>query len=249
MGFPGASGARLRRLALAGLPILPTWLILKAISKETPIMTIPTLLRQSEAGQGGGLYVPVALPEGIDPAALSSVVEAIEKAMVVLAHARQEEVIARADRIAELATGLLEPSAELLEDRVYRMRTLQQVFAEGDWLTSDQLHALQADPPKSTSQPASDWKRRGRIFGVSRGGREYFASYQFDAMYEPLPVIRDALRAFGNVADSWVLAAWFHYPNAWILGPDGAPVAPKDALDRRDDLIRAAQRRIDSYVA
>ncbi len=202
-----------------------------------------------DAGHVSALSVPVSMPYDIDPAAVPSMVEAIEKALVVLVHARQGDVIVRADHLAELASGLLEPSSELLEDRVHRMHTMRQVFAEGDWLTSEQLHALQADPPKSKSQPASDWKRRGRIFGVSRGGREYFARYQFDAMYEPLPVIRDVLKAFGDVADSWALAAWFHYPNAWIAGPDGAPIAPKDALDRHADLIGAAQRRSNSYVA
>lgn len=155
----------------------------------------------ADAGHGSVLSVPVSMPEGIDPAAVSSVVEAIEKALVVLVQARQGDVIVRADHLAELASGLLEPSSELLEDRVQRMRTMRQVFAEGDWLTSDQLHALQADPPKSKSQPAGDWKRRGRIFGISRGGREHFARCQFDAMYEPLPVIRDVLKAFGDVAD------------------------------------------------
>jgi hypothetical protein len=177
------------------------------------------------------------------------VVQAVEKALAVLVHARQEDVIARADRLAEIATGLLEPSSELLEDRLQRMHTLRQVFSEGDWLTSEQLNALQDNPPKSKSQPASDWKRRGRIYSVSRGGREYFARYQFDAMYEPLPVIRDVLEAFGEVADPWVLAAWFHYPNGWIVGADGAPMAPRDALDRRDDVVRAALKRRTSYVA
>jgi hypothetical protein len=212
-------------------------------------MTAEALLSRPDAAEGAARSVPVTVPDEVDPAALPSVVKAIEKALAVLVQARQGEVIARADQIAELATGLLEPSSELLEDRVQRMLTLRQVFAEGDWLTAEQLNVLQADPPRSKSQPASDWKRRGRIFSISRGGREYFARYQFDAMYEPLPVIREVLKAFGSVADPWVLAAWFHYPNAWIAGADGAPVAPKDALDRRDDLIRAAQRRSDSYVA
>lgn len=219
------------------------------IAIEVPSMTAEALHLRADAEHAGPLRVPVTMPEDMDPAAVSSVVEAIEKALVVMVHARQEDMVARADQLAELATGLLEPSSELLEDRVRRMGTLRQVLAEGDWLTADQLNTLQADSPRSRSQPASDWKRRGRIFGVSRGGREYFARYQFDAMYEPLPVIRDVLKAFGEVADPWVLAAWFHYPNAWIAGPDGAPVAPKDALDRRDDLIRAARRRLDSYIA
>jgi hypothetical protein len=196
-----------------------------------------------------GLSVPVVVPPDTDPAAVSSVVQAIEKALAVLVHAQQGELIVRADHLAEVATGLLEPSSELLEDRVQRMHTLRQVFADGDWLSSEQLNTLQAVPPKSKSQPASDWKRRGRIYSVGRGGREYFARYQFDAMYEPLPVVREVLEAFGEVADPWVLAAWFHYPNAWIVDADGAPVAPKDALDRRDVVVRAAQRRRTSYVA
>src|SRR6218665_1538305 len=239
------------------LPILTTSDILMAISQKEPLMAVQTLPRPFDAGHGGAVYVPVAIPEDIDPAEVSSLVEAIQKAMVVLTHGRQGDVTTRADRIAELASGLLEPSQELLEDRVHRMQTLHQVFATGDWLTSDQLHALQADPPKSKSQPASDWKRRGGgvgrggggFLGVGGGGGEYFARYQFDAMYEPLPVIRDVLKEFGDVADAWVLAAWFHFPNGWIVDPNGAPVAPKDALDRRDDLIRAARRRNDSYVA
>jgi hypothetical protein len=206
-------------------------------------------LTRLTAAERDGLWVPVAVPRDTDPAAVSSVVHAIEKALEVVAHAGQEDVIDRADRLAEIATGLLEPSSELLEDRVQRMRTLRQVFSEGDWLTSEQLNTLQESPPRSKSQPASDWKRRGRVFGISRGGREYFARYQFDAMYEPLAVVRDVLEAFGEVADPWTLAAWFHYPNAWIVGPDGAPVAPKDALDRRDDVIRAATQRRSSYVA
>lgn len=68
-------------------------------------------------------------------------------------------------------------------------------------------------------------------------------------MYEPLLVIREVLEAFGDVADPWMLAAWFHYPNAWIAGVDGAPVAPKDALDRHDDVVLAARKRRTSYVA
>lgn len=212
-------------------------------------MAAETLRFQAEAKHGSALRIPVSIPEDTDPAAVSSVVEAVEKALAVLVHARQGGVIADADRLAEIAGGLIEPSSELLEDRVHRMRTLRQVFGEGDWLSSEQLNALQVAPPKSKSQPASDWKRRGRIYGVSHGGREYFARYQFDAMFEPLPVIRDVLNAFGEVADPWVLAAWFHYPNAWIIGADGAPMAPKDALDRRDDVVRAAERRRTSYAA
>lgn len=175
------------------------------------------------------------------PNEVSSAVQAIDKALAKLMHAREGEVIAHADHVAEIAAGPL-------EDRVHRMRTLRQVFTEGDWLTSEQLNSLQDVAPMRKSQPASDWKRRGCIFSVSRGGREYFARYQFDAMYAPLPVIHEILEAFGDAADPWTLAAWFHYPNAWIAGADSAPMAPKDALDRREDVVQAALKRRTSYI-
>ena len=71
----------------------------------------------------------------------------------------------------------------------------------------------------------------------------------------PLPIIKDLLKAFGEVADPWVLAAWFHFPNAWIARPGGAgrvrrtPMAPKDALDQREAVLNAAAQRQASYVA
>ena len=217
------------------------------------IMNLAILPEGAHARQSKGTMVlPVSIPMDADPVAISSMVAAIEKAFVVLVAASQASVIERADRLAELATGLLEPNAELLEDRVHRMRTVQQVYAEGDWLTAEQLNALQSEPPANTSHPASDWKRRGRIFSVNYGGKEYFARYQFDALYQPLPIIKDILRAFGGVADPWTLAAWFHFPNGWIArrGASGmVALAPKDALDHRDAVLNAAAQRHASYVA
>lgn len=132
------------------------------------------------------------------------------------------------------------------------MRTVRRVFAEGDWLTAEQIDALQAAPPANKAYPASDWKRRARIFSVNYGGKEYFARHQFDALYQPLPVIKDILKAFGGVAAPWVLAAWCHFPNGWIARPGhagGVPVAPRDALDQRKAVLNAAAQRQASYVA
>ena len=56
-------------------------------------------------------------------------------------------------------------------------------------------------------------------------------------MYQPLAVVKKVLKAFSPVADPWLLAAWFRFPNGWLAGADGRPLAPKDALDRRDALI------------
>jgi len=197
----------------------------------------------------GDLILPVNLPSGIDPAVLPSMIAAIEKAFVVMAGAG---VLERADRLAELAAGFVEPSLELVEERVHRMRTIHEVFGDGEWLTAEQLNALQASPPANKAHPAADWKRRGRIFSVNYRGKEYFPRYEFDALYQPLAIIKDVLAAFGEVADPWTLAAWFHFPSPWLVRRDerGATnVAPKDALDRRDDVVRAAVKRLSSYAA
>jgi hypothetical protein len=202
------------------------------------------------------IAMPVIIPKDADPAAVSSMVEAVEKALAVLVSTGQASVIERADALAELATGMLEPTLELVEERMHRMKTIRQVFQDSEWLTAEQINALQTDPPANKSHPASDWKRRGRIFSVNRGGKEYFARYQFDGLYQPLPIIKDILKAFGEVADPWVLASWFHFPNGWISKADrpGANpavqlAAPKDALDRRGVVLNAAAQRRTSYVA
>ena len=146
----------------------------------------------SMQGVAHPMVLPVSIPKDADPAAVSSMVEALEKAFVVLVGTGQTSVLVRADRLAEFATGMLEPSVELVEDRVRRMKTVQQVFAEGDWIGAEQINALQAVPPANKSHPASDWKRRGRIFSVNYGGKEYFPRYLFDALYQPLPIIKDS---------------------------------------------------------
>lgn len=133
-----------------------------------------------------------------------------------------------------------------------RMSTIKTILAEGEWLTAEQLNALQPEPPAQKSQPASNWKRDGRIYSVNHGGREYFARYQFDGAYQPLPVIKDILQAFGPAVDSWKIAAWFCFPNGWVSKPGTAgqePVAPQDALDRRDAVLNAAAKHHSSYVA
>lgn len=197
----------------------------------------------------GRVLVPVALDGGVDPAVLGSYGDALERAVAVAVRTGQSGLLERADRLAEVIGGSVEPNVALLEDRLHRLKTMRAVFEQGDWLTTEQLRDLQPVPPASPSLPASDWKRRGRIYGVSYRGRELYARYQFDEMYQPLAVVKEVLKAFGPVADPWLLAAWFHFPNGWLAGPDGRPMAPKDALDCRDALLAAAARRQGSYVA
>jgi hypothetical protein len=207
-----------------------------------------------EGSEGRYVQFSVPLPAGVNPAVAESFRASFERAARLMFSTpdASQDVIERADEIVRLVTRLVEPSDELLFERQQRMATMRAVFESGDWLTSEQINALQQTPPGSKSQPASDWKRRGRIYSVNVNGREYFAAYQFDALCQPLPIIREILAALGSVADTWKIAAWFHAPNGWIAtqGPgDPRPVAPRDALDRPDDVLAAARRHHGSYSA
>lgn len=65
-------------------------------------------------------------------------------------------------------------------------------------------------------------------------------------------MIGDVLAAFGPVTDTWQIAAWFHYPNGRIVEPTDKgikPIAPKDALDRYSDLMKALENRKGTYVS
>nr|WP_284700966.1 hypothetical protein [Robbsia betulipollinis] len=184
------------------------------------------------------------MPSGLNPALAASLQSGVEQAIHALGTDINVGVLPRADELAKLISGLTQPNGGLIDERALRQKTMRAVFDDGEWLTADTINSLQASPPANKSFPASDWKRRGRVFALSFDGKEYFARYQFDEMYQPLPIVKPILQAIGEVADTWKIAAWFHYPNGWIADVvEGTkPVAPKDALDRRDDVLAAARR-------
>ena len=193
--------------------------------------------------------VPKNLPLGI----AESLEEGLAKAVQILTeNAAFRAFSGSADTLARLVVTQIRPGGILLEGRIAQMATVKKVFAEGDWLTAEDINKLQIRPPAKKSLPASDWKRRGRIFSVSFNGKEYYPRYQFDSMFQPLPVVKSILKTYGECSDAWALATWFHFPNSWIIkevGSVAVSVAPKDALDRRDDVIEAARNQKGTYVA
>jgi hypothetical protein len=120
----------------------------------------------------------------------------------------------------------------------------------GEWLSAEQVH----DRFRTTSDSgAADWQRGGLIFGVDFSRERLFPSYQFDPESgEPLPIVAEVLSSFGEGADEWSIATWFQSPNAWIVNRHGTrldPVAPKDALSRRSEVLEAVSKRSGTYVA
>lgn len=215
---------------------------------------IRNLATDDSVDRSDGIVLRVALPRGTNPAVASALQRGMEVAMSMVLPDVGDALLVQADQLAGLVKGLATPDPALIEERLQRQRTMQSIFAADDWLTAEMINALQSSPPPNKSHPASDWKRRGRIYSVSVAGKEYFAGYQFDAMGQPLPIIREILDELGPVADSWKIAAWFHFPNGWIAEADrgdtaARPIAPKDALDRPTEVLAAAAKMHGSYVA
>lgn len=197
------------------------------------------------------LTVPV--PQEVNPALEKTLAEAAEKVLATLARSgTQERIIELAEVIAGAVVGTIQPDPYLVEERVERLRSIRKMMEEGEWLTAAEVNAAQENPPAQKSLPASDWKRRGRIFSVNYGGTDYYPRYAFDAMFRPLPVIAGILKEFEGEPDSWKIAAWFHFPNGYLSveTADGRKfLAPRAALDQPEKVMHAARSRKGTYVA
>lgn len=139
----------------------------------------------------------------------------------------------------------------LIDEHFHVQRTKKIIMSETSWVSSELIDGHQKPPEENES--AADWKRRGRIFSVNDGEQEFFPAYQFDKAWQPLPVINQILGRLGESTDGWNIAAWFHFPNGWLSYRDKkgevVSVAPKDALDRVEDVVEAAKKNQATYIA
>lgn len=194
------------------------------------------------------LVMQLKIPPQYQAAAAPAIEQALQR-VVRLALARyavDDKVTLDADKMAQLLVQSASPTIELVEERAGRLDTIRKITDGTVFITADMINDTQKSPRENKSAVAGDWKRRGRIFGVTgNDGKEYYPRYQFDMNYQPLPLIKEILTALGEKNDPWAIAAWFHFPNGWITArhADAAlPLAPKDALaDRRDAVLLAAR--------
>lgn len=125
-----------------------------------------------------------------------------------------------------------------------RKETIDKIVRETDFL----------DASEAAAMPIEQWENERRIFSVTHSKRELYPRYQF-AAGQPVPIVAEILKHFAGQygeIDRWKVAAWLHYPNGYITvdGLDGKrAIAPRNALDRPDDIRHALQDRIGTYVA
>ena len=109
-------------------------------------------------------------------------------------------------------------------------------------LTAAQVHAASGLNPGNRSEPASRWKREGRLFAVRRSGIDLYPAFQFEDG-APRPVIKKILAALPNDMTGWQIAMWFASGNGWLGGAE-----PQERLSDPDAVVDAALNLADPAV-
>ena len=115
-------------------------------------------------------------------------------------------------------------------------RLRAEYLQETRHLTAAQVRAASGFAPRNKSEPASRWKREGRLFAVRRAGRDLYPAFQFEDGV-PRPAIRKILAALPKDMTDWQVALWFASGNGWLDGNE-----PQKSLSDRNSVIAAARR-------
>lgn len=127
------------------------------------------------------------------------------------------------------------PRAEVrAELEIDNARLRADYLQETRMLTGSEIRAGSGLNPKNASEPASRWKREGRIFAVRHGGRDLYPAFQFEDG-QPRRVIKNILAQMPRWVTPWQIALWFVSGNGWL---DGA--TPEERLDVPDEVVEAA---------
>ena len=139
--------------------------------------------------------------------------------------------------LSDLPRDAVETALEI-ENAILRSRYLR----ETPHLTAAQVRAASGLEPRNRSEPASRWKREGRLFAVRRSGIDLYPAFQF-ADGAPRPAIKSILAVLPDAMTGWQIAMWFASANGWL---DGA--APQDSLSEPEAVIGAARKLADPAV-
>ena len=126
--------------------------------------------------------------------------------------------------------------------RTGRLTGQFETYAQTTCLTAAQVHAASGLNPGNRSEPASRWKREGRLFAVRRSGIDLYPAFQFEDG-APRPVIKKILAALPNDMTGWQIAMWFASGNGWLGGDE-----PQERLTDPNAVIDAALKLADPAV-
>ncbi len=142
------------------------------------------------------------------------------------------------DRLLELLLGedvlaLSRADAGLAVDNLeLRMAYLRDVPT----LSAAQVHEASGRRSRNVSEPASRWKREGRVFAVRVGRGDRYPTFQFQDG-SPRHAMKQILAALPEGLTDWQKALWFASGNGWLDGDE-----PQRRLNDAAAVVQAARR-------
>lgn len=183
------------------------------------------------------LDVNVSL-EGLDAYEVQSVQRVLTRHLrSLLVAARQENSEARITQLLRAVAPpdpLADVELKIVEDTVaLRREFLERVPV----LTSAQLHERAGFPGANPSATGHRWRKQGKVFSISHGGRELYPGFQFGPDGRPLPIIAELLAILGRDKDrtDWDNALWFTGESGWLDGK-----TPLELLQSGPELVKQA---------
>jgi hypothetical protein len=122
------------------------------------------------------------------------------------------------------------------ERRALQRRAVEAVLANTDWLSATEVSDAINQKARNKHAIASRLLKDKRIFALTKGTENLFASYQFEPTGNPIGVVRHILAALDGYSP-FRIAAWFESANSFL---DGA--RPRELLETRaEDVLNAAK--------
>lgn len=209
------------------------------------IADLPARLRE-KIGEPGHEAAPPSDVWLLVGDASEGLAELVERAVGTLPSlAAERRVRLTEDDIEKLLDVLLSgvPRARVeTELAVDNARLRSDYLRETPLLTAAEIRAASGLNPRNRSEPASRWKREGRLFAVRRSGIDLFPEFQFvDGV--PRRPVKAILAALPAGMTGWQIAMWFASSNGWL---DGA--APQERLADAEAVVEAAGRLADPAI-
>lgn len=198
------------------------------------VARMPRALRTELGVEGSGAedVVAVTVPSG-------DAVEAVRIMRLLTSsltpgqkRARSEE---RTQTLLAAMAGLQRPSDPEADLEMDNALLRKQYLDRHRTLTSNQIRQASGLTTRNPSEPASRWKRQGKIFGVPVGRADLYPAFQF-AEGRPRPEVGRVLAALPESLSPWQIAFWFASGNGWIEND----AAPQDALHDMAGVLAAA---------
>lgn len=206
---------------------------------ESEIAKLPAPLRRKiqaafgPADMANGTWMLV----GAASAATATIVGSAIAQVVLLASnyaaARSEKNI---ERLLEMIVEDMPRDPVDIELEIENAEMRAEYLAANKLLSAQEVRDQSGLKPRNKSEPASRWKREGKIFAVRKGAIDLYPAFQF-VDGTPRPVIKKILAEIGDDFTSWQIAFWFESGNGWLDGEE-----PQDCLDQVDAVVMAAKR-------